>query len=326
MLGPLHVADFDTLAPDSVRARSPLANGPLTERRPIGRSEARTGPMAPITAADAPRRREADGDAFGRAALHCFALAAELDWSVDTASARGLAGERVVFVNRCTLSASSLREGDAPRPSNDSGFLLMKLDPSGVPAWTKRFPGAIRLEGIAVDSSGAILLTGMLLGSASLGGAPLQSVGADAFVAKLDASGRHVWSCRFGDSYSQGRGVAVDREGNVTVTGVFFGNIDFGAGPLAAGGALSMFVAQLDSSGGALWSKRFRGAGLTMGLGITARESGRLSLSALCDGPVDFGGGPVTVRDGSAIVNVDLDSAGGHVSSRRVGALHSRFR
>ena len=177
---------------------------------------------------------------------------------------------------------------------------------------------------MAVDGRGEIVLTGMLLGGVEIGGATLRSVGADAFVAKLDVLGNHRWSQRFGDSYCQGKGVAVDPRGNVYVTGVFFGSADLGAGPIEARGALSMFVARLDAEGRAAWSKRFGGLSLTMGLGISVREVSRVCVSGLCDGPVDFGGGPLLVRDGTAIVTVELDGLGNHVMSRRVGLLQTR--
>ena len=66
-------------------------------------------------------------------------------------------------------------------------------------------------------------------------------------MAKLDATGAHVWSKRFGDSTSQqGIGVTADSTGAVLVTGNVQGAmVDFGFGPLPDGGGWDVVVAKL---------------------------------------------------------------------------------
>jgi hypothetical protein len=65
------------------------------------------------------------------------------------------------------------------------------------------------------------------------------------FLAKLDPSGGHLWSERFGDAFEQwGRAVAVDGAGNVLVTGRFQGTLDLGGGALASAGGWDMFLAK----------------------------------------------------------------------------------
>ena len=101
--------------------------------------------------------------------------------------------------------------------------------------------------GLAVDASDYIVLTGSFEGVLDCGGGALTSAGGkDAFVAKLDPLGNHVWSARFGDADDQeGKGVAVDASGSLFVTGEFSGAIDFGTGVHVSTGDADIFVARL---------------------------------------------------------------------------------
>lgn len=57
---------------------------------------------------------------------------------------------------------------------------------------------------------------------------------------------RHVYSARFGDGASQAAyAISLDAAGNVFVSGVFSGEIDFGTGPLKPKGKQDVFLAKL---------------------------------------------------------------------------------
>jgi hypothetical protein len=70
--------------------------------------------------------------------------------------------------------------------------------------------------------------------------------GPDILVAKYDSSGNHLWSKLFGNSNTQGvKGLAIDSQGNLVLTGLLFGPTDFGGGPIIAGGGEDTFIAKL---------------------------------------------------------------------------------
>lgn len=182
-------------------------------------------------------------------------------------------------------------------------ILVLKLDAGGGHVWSKGFGDAADQVGedIATDASGNVLVTGSFSGAVDFGGGQLSGVGGvEVFVAKLDPSGAHVWSKRFGDAADQyGASIAVDGVGNVLLTGGFYGAVDFGGGQLASAGNSDVFLAKLDASGGHIWSKRFGNGGDQSGNAVAADADGNVLITGPFTSAVDLGGG-------------QLDSAGGY--------------
>lgn len=167
-----------------------------------------------------------------------------------------------------------------------------------LPPWSQRFGGAEfqlgyshRLD-LAVDHDGDVFVAGDFKGALDLGGGRLESAGqGDLVVAKFDAAGSLLWSKRFGDKEDQiFSGIAVDPQGNVLLTGVFNGALDFGDGPLTAG-YLDMFLTKLDPQGDAVWSHRFGGEGAVQWASAVAADSdGNVLLTGSQEGQIDYGG------------------------------------
>jgi len=115
-------------------------------------------------------------------------------------------------------------------------IFVAKFDPSGTHVWSKRFgdAGGQGARDVAVDPAGNVLVTGGFDSTVNFGGGVLTSAGeADILVAKLDPTGRHLWSKSFGDAERQaGCGVAADAAGNVVIVGQFNGTVCFGGDTL----------------------------------------------------------------------------------------------
>lgn len=217
--------------------------------------------------------------------------------------------------------------GNTLQSAGGQDIFVAKLDPNGGHLWSKRFGDAATqgASSVAIDSSGHVLLTGYMFGSADFGGGPLVSTGAgmDVFVAKLSPDGNHLWSKHFGDvAYQAGSGIAVDGTGNVLVTGNFNGALTFGGNTLqSAGGVASgdVFLAKLDSNGAHVWSKGFGGVADQIGKAVATDATGNVIVVGVTAGVMDFGGGGLLGAGGADVFVAELDPAGDHVWSKMYG-------
>lgn len=112
-------------------------------------------------------------------------------------------------------------------------LFLAQFDQSGHPTFETSFPAAGgSIDGLSADPTGGVVAIGQIKG-ADLGGGPLPGPGV--LLAKLDASGRHVFSASFAVSEpASAASVAVDSSGAIVAGGGFFDAIDLGTGVLAA--------------------------------------------------------------------------------------------
>jgi len=168
-------------------------------------------------------------------------------------------------------------------------------------AWAMDIGGAGSDMGysVATDASGNIYVVGPFAGTVNFGGGNLVSAGAaDIFVAKYSPSGTGLWAMRFGGlGDDQARAVAVDKNGDVLVTGYFSMTCTFGSSTYTALGTADAFVLKLSGASGAvLWSKQIggqfgSGSLFNVGYGITAGTNGDVIVTGQVAGWTDFGGG-----------------------------------
>ncbi|MCY2991620.1 MAG: FG-GAP-like repeat-containing protein [Planctomycetota bacterium] len=177
---------------------------------------------------------------------------------------------------------------------------VAKLSPSGGHLWSTYLGGDWNDDGygIAVDSAGNVLVTGVTGSTGWISGGFDTSYNggtlhyADAFVAKLSPSGGHLWSTYLGGTdWDGGRGIAVDSAGNVLVTGyTLSAGWTSGGFDTSFNGFQDAFVAKLSPSGGHLWST-YLGGDLSYygyGYGIAVDSAGSVLVGgSFNDGYVD---------------------------------------
>ena len=178
------------------------------------------------------------------------------------------------------------------------GFVA-KLDSTGTPAWSLTFGDANDqyANAVGVSPSGEVVVGGAFYGTVNLGGRTLTSGGdADVYVAKLSACGAHVSSLRVGDASLQSlRSLAVDKDGDVVVTGWNEGAMAFVNGPtLTSSGVEDLFVAKLDPTGATLWAKGYGDAMTQLGQAITTTPFDEVVVAGWSKGTIDFGDGART--------------------------------
>jgi hypothetical protein len=186
----------------------------------------------------------------------------------------------------------------------------------GQTTWARRFGRASENEpaGLAVDAAGNVVVAGRYYGAVDFGGGPMPSPSNNyqAFVAKYDANGEHVYSRSFGDFWAEkATDVALFADGSAIVVGSFTGNIDFGAGALESAGLDDAFVAKLGPDGEAVWAKRFGGLGFEEPSAVAVTPDGGIVVMGKARGQFDIGGvGPAPAQPDTAIFTLRLDPGG----------------
>ena len=180
-----------------------------------------------------------------------------------------------------------------------------KLSAAGTVTWGKTY-GANKAsgEGIGADAAGNVFLAGDHEGAIDFGkGALDNGIGPNVYVAKLDPTGKELWSHTYGDSQSQHtKGLSVDGKGHAVVAGTFSGSIDFGKGTMKSGGGVDGFVAKLDTLGCGTWQKGFGDTSFQSASGVSADAAGNVLITGSLAGSADLGGGVLTASGDDVLV------------------------
>ncbi|MBI5528776.1 MAG: hypothetical protein HY897_20795 [Deltaproteobacteria bacterium] len=152
-------------------------------------------------------------------------------------------------------------------------------------------------------------------------GIPTSAGGGIIHVTKLDISGGCIWTKRFGQTApSFGTALVSDTVGNVFITGLFEGKVDFGGGDLTSSGPGVMFLAKYDHSGNHLWSTHFGNGNSDSRITIATAVDGGVLAAGHFEGSADFGGGKLTSAGNRDVVIAKYDAGGNHVWSKRFGS------
>ncbi|WZI66564.1 MAG: SBBP repeat-containing protein [Gloeotrichia echinulata IR180] len=196
--------------------------------------------------------------------------------------------------------------------------------------WAQKFGGTFGEDAnaITVDSSGNTYVTGNFSGSATFGNTSLTGAGLNnAFITKLDSSGKFLWAQKFGSGI--GSDITVDASGNTYVTGFFNNTATFGNTTLtSASGSNDAFITKLDSTGNILWAQKLGGTSDDKGNGITVDALGNTYITGNFSGTATFGSTTLTAVSQYAISTADgfitkLDNSGNVLWAKKWGGTAS---
>jgi len=214
--------------------------------------------------------------------------------------------------------------GSEPRLGFAEGFFLLRHSAASLPAqWNGtsvagQFVSVQTLGGTDNDAGQTLALD--RAGNSFVGG----SLSSRPFLAKYSSSNSLLWQLTFrGIGSGTVQAVATDGNGDVWVTGNFYGALDFGGGTLTSAGGYDIFVAKYSRDGVHLLSKRFGTAKVVTiitesGFGIAVDHNNAVAVTGIFDGAVDFGGGTL-VSGGQDLFIVKFSANGSHLWSKRVG-------
>jgi hypothetical protein len=205
-------------------------------------------------------------------------------------------------------------------------FVAKLAGQDGAASWSKSYGSGNDDQigtAISVDSGNSPVVTGFFTGTMSIGGTNVTSAGqVDVFVAKLAAgNGNTTWAVKYGGAdFETPRAITTDANGDVLLTGDFFGtSFTIGSTTLASAGQQDVFVAKLGSAAGAaVWAKKYGSTGIDIGRGIVMGSTGPTVVGEY-EGNVDFGGGGLQSAGGFDIFITEHDAAGAHKQSKRFG-------
>ncbi|HTN89811.1 MAG TPA: hypothetical protein VL242_39320 [Sorangium sp.] len=226
--------------------------------------------------------------------------------------------------------------GGGPLTSASDGrrtAFVAKLNAAGQHLWSKQF-SSVNVDGLGVDASGDVIITGGQGGSVDFGGGPLgpdDSLAYGLFLLRLDTSGRHRWSKRWEATNSDAavRGVAVDANGASLIAGWTECGLDLGGGLLDTTECRrSAFVARFDAEGAHQFSRLLGSSKLSGAESLGMDPSGSAFVAGMFGGTMEVDGATLTADadDGAGFV-VQL-SVDGSISQSRtiVGSLETLHR
>lgn len=180
--------------------------------------------------------------------------------------------------------------------------------PAGAPHWVETFTGKGNAypRGLAVNSSGAVAVTGEF--EYSLENAKLRLDGGrqDAMIAVFESTGGLRWARKFGaHERDTAKDVAADGADFFVVGTIGSGQSDFGGVKLYPKGRYNsdVFVARYGEDGSLKWAKKFGDKSGDYGNAIAVHGSGDVLITGLANSPTDFGGGKM-LQGGTYLVRL----------------------
>ncbi len=202
--------------------------------------------------------------------------------------------------------------------------------------WAKSFGNSSLESGYAIttDAAGNVYTTGDFNGITDFDPGPGvfnldPGIATNIFVSKLDSAGNFIWAIQMGGmSSNEGRGITLDANGNLYITGDFSDTADFDPGPgifnLYATDYRDVFIAKLDTAGNFIWAKDI--SGIAYGVfanSIAVDGNGNVYTTGNFRDTVDFDPGPGVYSLYTPNFDIfisKLDSSGNFVYAKNMGA------
>ncbi|MCW3122635.1 MAG: hypothetical protein JWQ38_2127 [Flavipsychrobacter sp.] len=194
--------------------------------------------------------------------------------------------------------------------------------------------GMAQAYAVAVDAAGSVYSAGYFSGTVDFdpgaGIFNITSPGQNIFIQKVDKWGNFVWAKDMKGGQGGARGIAIDNNGYVYVTGQFQGTIDAdpGAGTanLVSGGSYDIFIEKLDTAGNYVWGKRIGGSTSDAGEAVVLDASGNVYLTGNFSGTTDMdpGAGVYNLSGGlGSVILEKLDASGNFAWAKNIGDAKS---
>jgi hypothetical protein len=205
------------------------------------------------------------------------------------------------FSGSLTLGASTLISS-----GTINGFVA-KVNPSGTVLWALQYggTGTTYAKNVAADATGNIVVVGTFDSPTTFDPAnpnPITPYGTDAFVLKLDSTGKFVWNQIVNEGPNQGNtpqdasGVAIDKFGDVLITGSYQSQLVLPSLPTKPGnGGNEVYLAKFNGvTGLGKWVAVGTGAGNHYGQIVRVDSAANIFVTGSFGPTMTFGGKMLT--------------------------------
>ena len=169
---------------------------------------------------------------------------------------------------------------------------------AGAYRWAHGYGGIMFVDArdMAVRSDGTSYAAGLLIKESSFQGIDIDAGNSQGVLLAIhDADGDLVSVDLFAGKggNAQGRGIAVNARGDIAISGLYGGDVDFGGGLLGPAENERGFAASFNPDVSHNWSRAYAGNGEIFGNGAAVDSSGNSCFAGRFDVTTDFGGGPI---------------------------------
>lgn len=216
---------------------------------------------------------------------------------------------------------------------------ILKLDAAGDFLWAKPLGGVGMDESYFLSvNNQSVTCTGIFQGTVDFDpGAGTSNLSSDAgsldiFVLQLDAAGNFQWAKSIGGSdIDVGLGIGQDGIGNLYLTGIFRGVVDFDPGAgimnMTSNASGASYLLKLDGSGNFLWANQIGDANASgIGYAVSVASNGDVYTTGGFNGIVDLDPGVGIQADTSTFGSFDiylqkLNSSGSLIWANSIGGF-----
>ncbi len=150
---------------------------------------------------------------------------------------------------------------------------------------------------VTKDINGNLITTGYFgtIADFSNNNTLISSGASDIFLLKSNPDGDVIWVKKAGGfGEDRGQSVKTDSQGNIYVTGFFYGTATFGTQTITSAGAQDVFIAKYNPSGNLVWVVSAGGAGTDIAHSITLDVHGNITITGQFTGTSTFGTATLT--------------------------------